>query len=74
MARKLKYVEAMVARFPQGVFARIAAVLAPTEDRADFVRAAVDRELNRRERAPAVRPRQDQKPVRAPNREAHPPR
>jgi uncharacterized protein (UPF0210 family) len=42
----------MMARFLEGTFARIDAVLAPTEDRADFVRAAVERELQRRERAP----------------------
>jgi uncharacterized protein (UPF0210 family) len=52
MARVKRYFEAMMARFLEGTFARIDAVLAPTEDRADFVRAAVERELQRRERAP----------------------
>ena len=45
-----KFIELMVARFPAGTFDRIAAVLGPTEDRADFVRAAVEQELQRRER------------------------
>jgi hypothetical protein len=40
----------MVARFAEGTFERIAAVLSPEEDRTDFVREAVDRELRRRER------------------------
>lgn len=41
--------EQMPARFPEGTFARIDAVLADKEKRADFVREAVDRELERRE-------------------------
>ena len=40
----------MVARFAAGTFVRIEAVLAETEDRTDFVRAAVERELARREK------------------------
>lgn len=40
----------MEARFPEGTFGRIASVLAEGEDRTDFVRAAVDNELDRRER------------------------
>jgi hypothetical protein len=40
----------MVARFPAGTFARIETVLAEAEDRTDFVRAAVNRELARREK------------------------
>lgn len=40
----------MQARFPTGTFARIAAVLVGKEDRTDFVREAVERELARRER------------------------
>jgi hypothetical protein len=50
MSRKLKFTEFMAARFPRGTFDRIAAVLTETEDRADFVRLAVERELKRRER------------------------
>jgi hypothetical protein len=44
-----KMAEDMGARFPKGTFARIAAILNPTEDRTDFVREAVERELQRRE-------------------------
>ena len=39
------------ARFPGGTFERINAVLVGKEDRTDFVREAVKRELRRRERA-----------------------
>ena len=49
MARAIKFVEFMAARFPLGTFGRIAAVSTATENRADFVRTAVDRELKRRE-------------------------
>jgi hypothetical protein len=40
----------MVARFAAGTFGRIEAVLDDDEDRTDFVRKAVERELRRRER------------------------
>jgi len=40
----------MQARFPEGTFDRIEAVLAENEDRTDFVREAVEKELKRRER------------------------
>ena len=62
MARMLKYVQKMLTRFPAGTIERIDAVLAPLEDRAEFVRGAVERELKRREQpaaaanAPAQRP------------------
>ena len=49
MGRKRKWVEDAVARFPEGTFARINAVLGKTEDRTDFIREAVERELARRE-------------------------
>jgi hypothetical protein len=49
MAPRKKWAEDMGARFPKGTFARIAAVLGPIEDRTDFVREAVERELQRRE-------------------------
>jgi hypothetical protein len=49
MAPRKKWAEDMGARFPSGTFARIAAVLSVTEDRTDFVREAVERELRRRE-------------------------
>jgi hypothetical protein len=40
----------MQARFLAGTFARIEVVLGEDEDRTDFVREAVERELQRRER------------------------
>lgn len=52
VGRKKQWAQDMVARFAEGTFERIAAVLAPAEDRTDFVRAAVDAELKRRERRP----------------------
>lgn len=50
MGRKKQWSEDMQARFPEGTFERIEAVLAEDEDRTAFVRAAVERELKRRER------------------------
>jgi hypothetical protein len=48
----------MQARFPEGTFARIEAVMQADEDRTDFVRDAVEREIKRRERQlPAKRRR-----------------
>lgn len=49
MGRKKRWSEDMQARFPEGTFARIGAVLKGTEDRTDFVRAATEREIKRRE-------------------------
>lgn len=43
--RKKRWSEDMQARFAEGTFARIAAVLVLKEDRTDFVRLAVEREL-----------------------------
>jgi hypothetical protein len=40
------------ARFPAGTLARIDAVLAEKEKRADLIRNAVEREINRREKRP----------------------
>lgn len=40
--------ENMQARFAEGTFARMSAALAEGEDRTDFVREAVERELKRR--------------------------
>jgi hypothetical protein len=48
--RKINF-DKMLARFAEGVFARIDAVLRPGESRAEFIRDAVERELERRERA-----------------------
>lgn len=50
MGRKKQWAEDMQARFPEGTFDRIAALLEGKEDRTDFVRAAVEREIKRRER------------------------
>jgi hypothetical protein len=50
MGRKKRWAEDMQARFPEGTFARIEAVLDEDEDRTDFIREAVERELKRRER------------------------
>lgn len=41
----------MVARFEAGTFERMDAVRGKDEDRTDFIREAVERELKRRERA-----------------------
>jgi hypothetical protein len=49
VGRKKRWNEDMQARFPEGTFARIAAVLEEGEDRTDFVRKAVEWELKRRE-------------------------
>jgi hypothetical protein len=51
MRQPQRWSEDMVARFAAGTFARIEAVLAAVEDRTDFVRAAVERELARREKS-----------------------
>ncbi|QPF81717.1 GIY-YIG nuclease family protein [Bradyrhizobium genosp. L] len=51
VGRKKRWSEDMQARFPEGTFERIEAVLADGEDRTDFVRDAVERELKRREKA-----------------------
>jgi hypothetical protein len=48
VGRTKRWEEDMQARFAKGTFARIAAALGPDEDRTDFVREAVDRELKRR--------------------------
>lgn len=51
MGRTKRWAEDMQARFPEGTFERIEAVLEDSEDRTDFVRVAVERELKRREKA-----------------------
>lgn len=50
MGRTKKWEEDMQARFAKGTFDRIAAVLGDEEERTDFVREAVERELKRREK------------------------
>jgi hypothetical protein len=51
VGRKKRWSEDMQARFPEGTFERITAALKEGEDRTDFVRAAVEAELRRREKA-----------------------
>ena len=53
MGRKRRWSEDMQARFPAGTFERIETVLGNWEDRTDFVRAAVEREIKHRERLAA---------------------
>lgn len=50
MGRKKKWAEDMQARFAEGTFARINALLRGSEDRTDFVRAAVEREIAARQK------------------------
>jgi hypothetical protein len=50
VGRKKRWAEDMQARFPEGTFERIELTLGENEDRTDFVREAVERELQRRER------------------------
>jgi hypothetical protein len=50
MGRIKRWAEDMQARFAEGTFARIDAVKGEKEDRTDFIREAVERELKRRER------------------------
>jgi len=57
VGRKKRWHETMLSKFPQGTFERIANVLAEGEVKTDFIRAAVERELKRRERKPKRRPR-----------------
>ena len=52
MGRHRLWTEDMQARFPEGTFDRIKKVLAEGEDRTDVVRAAVERELKKREGKP----------------------
>ena len=51
VGRIKRWQDVMQAKFAEGTFARIARLLAPGEDRTDFVREAVEREIKRRERA-----------------------
>lgn len=48
VGRKKTNFEQMPARFPDGTFERIDAVLEPDETRTDFLRSAVEREIKRR--------------------------
>jgi len=66
VGRPKRWSEDMQARFAEGTFARIRAVLRGKEDRTDFVRAAVERELARRER---MRSRQAARKVNPPEKD-----
>jgi hypothetical protein len=59
MGRKKLWFDIMRANFPAGTFDRIAALLGEDEDRTDFVRLAVERECERREK---TKPRRKGKP------------
>lgn len=52
VGRKMLWPDKIVAPLPKGSLARMAAVLGPEEDKTDFLREAVERELKRREKAP----------------------
>lgn len=49
VGRKQVNFDGMMARFPEGTFARIDAALKPGETRSDMLRAALNAELKRRE-------------------------
>jgi hypothetical protein len=51
MGRKRRWPERTAIKFAAGTFDRIAAVLADEEDRMTFMREAVEREIERREKA-----------------------
>ena len=53
MGRKKLWPDEMIAKFPPGTFDEIALLKSDGEDRTDFVREAVRRELERRKRARA---------------------
>jgi len=53
VGRKKTIEDKVLARFPANTFARIDAVLDAGEKRSEFIRAAVEKELRRRERAKA---------------------
>jgi hypothetical protein len=60
MGRKLRWPERVGAKFAEGTLGRIAGVLRPKEVRLGFIREAVEREIERRQKAekkPAPRKR-----------------
>ena len=59
MGRKKRWHESLLVKFPAGTRDRIDSVLSEEEERTGFIRRAVEREIERRERsAPAPRKRQ----------------
>lgn len=63
MGRKKKFTETTIVRCVDGTFARIEAVLGQVEDRADFIRQAIERELARREERGETAARKPSRPV-----------
>jgi hypothetical protein len=63
MGRKKRWPERTAIKFAAGTFERIAAVLADDEDRMAFMREAVQREIERRERAEEWRGRKKGRPA-----------
>jgi hypothetical protein len=63
MGRKKRWPERTAIKFAAGTFERIAAVLADDEDRMAFMREAVQREIERRERAEERRGRKKGRPA-----------
>jgi hypothetical protein len=61
MGRKKRWHDVMGAKFPAGTFERIAALLGENEDRTEFVRRAVEREIERRQMAAKRGPRRRSK-------------
>jgi hypothetical protein len=60
MGRKKRWPERTAIKFAAGTFERIAAILDDDEDRMTFMREAVEREIERRERA-AEKPRRNKR-------------
>lgn len=52
VGRPKLYAKPILVKFAEGVVERIKPLLAKDEDRTDFVREAVEREIKRRERQP----------------------
>lgn len=56
MGRKMLWPDKIIAPLKAGTLDRIAAALRPSESKTDFLRAAVEAELKRREAEPAKPP------------------
>jgi hypothetical protein len=57
MGRKKRWPERTAIKFAAGTFERIAAILEEGEDRMTFMREAVEREIERREKAASLKKR-----------------
>jgi hypothetical protein len=62
MGRKKRWPERTAIKFAAGTFERITAVLADGEDRMAFMREAVQREIERRQKAAGERKQQRKRP------------